>query len=165
MFRKRAVQFQPNGKSLERFALTSDRLLKVHLSVMRISIRNLNTPQPPPWHGPGFKIPAVSGQNSVRMPYSIAGFVCQMPAPLLKNNRRRLLSSLIKLGSKHACLVTLYVMMPFTNAQLEIIKEDLKLNEIIKSDNVSKQVYAPLTLKHGKGSLTRVYTLFQNGGL
>ena len=56
-------------------------------------------------------------------------------------------------------------MMPFTNAQLEIIKDDSKLNEIIKSDNVSKQVYAPLTLKHGKGSLTRVYTLFQNGGL
>jgi len=34
----------------------------------------------------------------------------------------------------------LYVMVPFTNAQLEIIKDDLKLNEIIKSDNVSKQV-------------------------
>ena len=32
-----------------------------------------------------------------------------MPAPPLKNNRRRLLSSLIKLGIKHACLVTLYM--------------------------------------------------------
>ena len=31
-------------------------------------------------------------------------------------------------------------MMPITNAQLEIIKDDLKLNEIIKSDDVSKQV-------------------------
>ena len=47
--------------------------------------------------------------------------------------------------SKHAnrCLVTLYLMMPFTKAQLEIIeiiKNDLKLNKITKSDNVSKQV-------------------------
>ena len=68
-------------------------------------------PPPPPWHRPGFKIPAVSRQNSVRMPFSIAGFVCQMPAPLLKNNRRRLLSSLIKLGSKQAntSLVTIYI--------------------------------------------------------
>ena len=45
MFRKRRVQFQPNGKSLERYALTSDRFLKV-----RKSIRNFNTPYPTPWH-------------------------------------------------------------------------------------------------------------------
>ena len=63
---------------------------------MRRSTRNFNTP-PHPKHGqtPGFKdwivqIPALLGQNSVQMPYPIVGFVCQMP--LLKNNRRRLLS-------------------------------------------------------------------------
>ena len=78
MFRKRRVQFQPNGKSLERYALTSDRFLKVHLTVMRKSMRNFNTPYPTPWHNKAsVQIPAVSGQNSVRMPYSIAGFVCQ----------------------------------------------------------------------------------------
>ena len=32
------------------------------------------------------------------------------------------------------------MMKPITNVQLEIIKDDLKLNEIIKSDDVSKQV-------------------------
>ena len=31
-------------------------------------------------------------------------------------------------------------MIPITNAQLEIIKDDLKLNEIIKSDDVSNRV-------------------------
>ena len=56
---------------------------------------------------------------------------------------------LIKLVYKHAniCFVTLYMMMPFlpdlsyykNNLNTETIKSDLKI-EIIKSDNVNKQV-------------------------
>ena len=58
-------------------------------------------PPPPPEQTPGIwtfedwivQIPAPSGQNGVQMPYPIVGFVCHT---LLKNNRCRLLSSLIK---------------------------------------------------------------------
>ena len=39
------------------------------------------------------QISAPSGENSVQMPHPTVGFVCQMP--LLRNNRRRLLSFLI----------------------------------------------------------------------
>lgn len=66
--------------------------------LLRQSTRNFNIPSPIP---PGIQtfddwmvqIPAPSGQNIVQMPYPIVGFVCQIP--LLKNNRRRLLLSLI----------------------------------------------------------------------
>ena len=72
-----------------------------NLVVMRRSTRNFNIPSP--GQTPGIRtfedwiaqIPAPYGQNGVQMPYLIVGFVCQMP--LLKNNRRRLLSSLTKL--------------------------------------------------------------------
>ena len=60
-----------------------------------------------------FQIPVPWGQNSVLMPFLIDGFFCQMS--LLKNNRRLLLSSLIKCVYKHAntCLVIQYMTMPF----------------------------------------------------
>ena len=63
--------------------------------------------------------PAPSGQSSVHIPYPFVGFACQMP--LLKNNLRRLLSSLlINFVYKHANtrLVTLCMMLPFTKTQL-----------------------------------------------
>ena len=64
------------------------------------------------------KFPPPSGQSSVHIPYPFVGFVCQMP--LLKNNLRRLLSSLINFVYKHANtrLVTLCMMLPFTKTQL-----------------------------------------------
>ena len=69
--------------------------------LMRRSSRNFNIPTP--GQGPAtstfedwiVQIPGPCGQNSVEMPYPIFGFVYQMP--LLKNTRRRLLSSLMKL--------------------------------------------------------------------
>ena len=82
------------------------------------------------------------------MPYPIVGFVCHT---LIRNNRRRHLSSVRKLVYKHAntCFVTLYMMMPFLsdklhvlqkhNFNIETIKSDLKI-EFIKSDNANKKV-------------------------
>ena len=75
-------------------------------TLMRRSTRNFNIPFP--GQSPGIwtfedwiiQISAPSGQNSVQMLYPIVGFVCQMP--ILKNNRRRLLLSLIELVHKHA---------------------------------------------------------------
>lgn len=46
------------------------------------------------------QIPAPWGQYIVQMPHPVVGFVCQKP--VLKNNCRRLRSSLIKLVNKHA---------------------------------------------------------------
>ena len=68
---------------------------------MRRPNRNFNIP-PPPGESPGIwtfedwivQIPAPSGQK-FQMPYPIVGLVSQMP--LLKNNRRPFLSSVIKL--------------------------------------------------------------------
>ena len=85
----------------------------------------LETSTPPPQQCLGIwtfedwiiQFPVPLGQNSVQMPYTIVGFVCQMP--LLKNNRQ-LLSSLVKLVDKHTniCLMTIYMMIPFTKTQL-----------------------------------------------
>ena len=79
------------------------------------------------------QIPAPSGQTNVQMPDPIVGFVYQMPPPP-KKNRRRLLSSVIKLGYKHAntCLVTLYMMMPFTKTTLilKLWRIHYKLNKL-----------------------------------
>ena len=87
-----------------------------------------------------------SGQIGVQMPYPVVGFVCQMP--LFKNNRCRLLSSLIKLEYKHAdtYFVTLYMMMMLlpdviyyknTTLTLKLLKMTWNW---MKSDNVNKQV-------------------------
>ena len=58
---------------------------------------------------------------------------------------------------KHAntCFVTLYMMMPFIPAEFESIK----------SENVSKQVKAPLTPKHGKDCVSRVLYTYQQQSL
>ena len=66
-----------------------------HLKLMRRPTRNFNIPPPPFQAKPGIsafgdgivQIPALSGQNSVQMPYPIVEFVCQMPssAPLVTN--------------------------------------------------------------------------------
>ena len=69
--------------------------------------------------------------------------------PIFKNNRRRFLSSLGKLVYKYAnaCFVTLNMMMPFlpdfsyykhTTLILKLFK--MIEIELIKSDNVNKQV-------------------------
>ena len=49
------------------------------------------------------------GQKNVQMPHPIVGFVCPM-LPSLRNNRRRLLSSLTKLAN--TCLLAHFMMMP-----------------------------------------------------
>ena len=51
------------------------------------------------------------------------------------------------------------------NFVIETIKSDLNI-ELIKSDNVNKQVYqAVLIPKHGKGCLTRVLYTYQQQSL
>ena len=83
--------------------------LPYHLSIFEDLEPSLYAPiksklqHPPPGQSPGIwtfeewivQIPAPSGQNGVQMPYPFVRFVCQMS--LLKNNRRRFVSSVIKL--------------------------------------------------------------------
>ena len=89
------------------------------------------------------QIPAPYGQTGVQMPYLIVGFVCQMP--LLKNNRRRLLSSLIKLvyvfrdPLYDGAIFTRLELLQKHNFNIETIRKWFEI-ELIKSDNVNQQV-------------------------
>ena len=78
------------------------------------------------------------------MPYTIVRFVCQMP--FLKNNCRRLLSSLIKFVYKHAntCLVTLY-MKPVTKKKNNI---DTTENEFKKNSPLAHCYSSSFKLFH-----------------
>ena len=83
------------------------------------------------------QILAASRQNGVQMPYSIVGFVCQMP--LLKNNCRRLFKiiDIEELYAFHKCLTntsqllkTFFVSQSLTNVL------SLPLNSSILSKHV-----------------------------
>lgn len=62
--------------------------------------------------------------------------------PFLKNNCRWFLSSLIKFVYKQAntCLVTLYMMPVTKKSNIETTENDLKIEQITKSNNANKQV-------------------------
>ena len=62
--------------------------------------------------------------------------------PFLKNNCRRLLSALIKFVYKHAntCLVTLYMKPVTKKNNIETTENDLKIEQITKSNDANKRV-------------------------
>ena len=106
MFQLRPLPTKPrntHSKCVTRLQLVNMSVTYIQenfLCIMRRSNLNLNIPPGKPRASQLFKIgslqiPAPLGQNGVQMPYLIVAF-CLSNA-LLKNNRRRFLSSVIKL--------------------------------------------------------------------